>query len=644
MEFFVQDLTGFTVATVGAAILLVLPGFGLLRVLQTTSKSPLPTAYAWLLALILLPPVDAVVMRYLGLPAAIVLHLALALAGGSAAFRATRSAPRSLIGIAVLWWVVIAYANFDIDWAARLHQSLTVLDTVKHAAVIRSIATSGLPLQDLFVARPGIAGYYYYFYIAPALVVRVCAPLVEARHAFMAASFAAGPAFVALVTLLAQRTGLTARSTIPTTLIVIGLAALSGLDLIAGLAQTCWTGIYLAQLDWWGDEVRWAATTLIWAPHHLSALIAVFAALLLIDDASIGLRTRTVATGLALAAAFGMSTWIAVGAVPVLGLWWIAERGRTDAARWWLLPAAAAVAGVVALPQIADLVAGRTLDGFPLGLHLRNFYGGPDFDWKVRLALMPLGYFLDFGIFAVGSLAFFASGGWQRTRATPLGRLLVVGWLVAIVLVSTVRSVIIFNDFGWRVIWFAQLPMMIWTIAALTEGRAKPGWRGPLALAAVLGALASIWDLAGLRFIRQPYFNAEFASINGWPDINYDQRRLYTLLAERLPTTAVVQHNPARTVRSFDFGLYGHQRVAVADSQAFLLGSSRDEVAKRVSGIAPLFVAAMPGPERLARARALGIDALMFNRMDPAWREAKTLCSIRFATACVAFVPAEVGR
>ena len=639
MAFFVQDMTGFAVATLATVVLLVMPGFGLLRLIERAGRTPLSPAYAWLFALVLLPSLDAVVVRLLGIPAAIVLHLGLALVGASGALAAIRAAPRWLSGVAALWWVIVAYANVDVDWAGRLHQSLTVLDTVKHAVVIRSIAETGLPLQDLFVARPGIVGYYHYFYIGPALVLRACAPLVDAREAFMAASFAAAPAFVALVVLLAQRTGLTGRPALPTVALVIALCAVSGLDLVAGFAQTWWTGIWLAQLDWWGDEVRWAGTTLIWAPHHLSALVAVFAAMLVLDDRDCDLRWRIGAAGFALATAFGMSTWIAIGAVPVLALWWIAERGRADAARWWMLPAAATFAGVVALPQIRDLLVGRTLEGFPLGLHLRNFYGGPDFDWKIRLLLMPLNYFLEFGLYAVSTIAFFATGGWQRTRATPVGRLLVVGWLVAIVLVSTVRSVIIFNDFGWRAIWFAQLPMMIWTIAALTERRLTPGWRIPLAAAATLGALATLWDLAGVRFIRQPYFNAEFASINGWPDVNYDQRRLYELLARRLPTTAIVQHNPARTERSFDFGLYGRQHVFVADRQAFLLGASRSEVTRRGAAVAPIFTAPMSGAERLARARALGIDALIFNRMDPAWRQAQPLCSIRLTAACVAFVP-----
>src|SRR6185312_13689383 len=103
-----------------------------------------------------------------------------------------------------------AWTNVDFDWNGRLYQSQYVVDTVKHAAVVAALAHHGIPLHDPFFARPGPSGYYYYFYIAPALIHWLAGAVVDSRAAFAAASFATLIALAAMLFLLAREAALIA--------------------------------------------------------------------------------------------------------------------------------------------------------------------------------------------------------------------------------------------------------------------------------------------------------------------------------------------------------------------------------------------------------------------------------------------------
>ena len=167
-----------------------------------------------------------------------------------------------------------AWGNVDFDWNGRLYQSVTVVDGVKHSAVVAALAGGGLPLHDPFFARPGIAGYYYYFYLGPALLDWVGRGLFDSRAAFAAGTFATLLAFSALLLLLADDAALIPeggrRRFVRFTLL---LCCLSGLDVLPGVYIWLKTGSVYAQADWWSEEVRWAITSLLWVPHHITAVM-----------------------------------------------------------------------------------------------------------------------------------------------------------------------------------------------------------------------------------------------------------------------------------------------------------------------------------------------------------------------------------
>lgn len=651
------DLAHYAAASLIATLLLLGPGFGIVALgvrsgLLSASNDNAP--WAWVLALATLPAIDALLVRWSGMAAMLVLHLGLGIIGAPHLVRRLRNIRARWYLIALAWWAILGFAYVDVQWEGRLYQSLAVLDLVKHAIVVRTIAHDGLPLQDMFFLRPGPAGYYYYFYLGPALIHWLAREAIDARMAFVAAAFVTGIAFIQLILLAATRAALLP---VERRERFVGLALLlcaaSGLDVIPSALGYFANGIVPGQLDWWGEETRWALTSILWVPHHVAALVAIMVgALALVEGAAepASMQRRLAATGiagLAFATAFGSSIWIALVAAAILPLWWLAGLRRPAMPSLWMLPASAAVALVLVLPQLHDLIVGRVAAAFPLALYVRPFgqatAGLPSAGQAlVALAMLPATLAIEFGLFALGAAAFVASGRARVSWANPVGRLFLIAALVSLVAACFIRSTVINNDFGWRAIWFAQFTTLAWTAALMTEDRDWLRGSAVRIAALLIGLSATAYDVIALRLIRRGHVTTQMGFINAHPEIDAALRQAYIEMDRTVPTTAIVQHNPAER-RVFDFGLYGHHRVTVADGEAQLFGADPGAVAARVARLAPLFERAMPFEEVRTLARAQGIDMLVLTQRDPVWQSNGGApkdwpCRLRSRQVCIAAV------
>jgi hypothetical protein len=311
----------------------------------------------------------------------------------------------------------------------------------------------------------------------------------------------------------------------------------------------------------------------------------------------------------------------------------------------WALPLSGLAALLVSLPQIADIRAGRAPSGPPLAFSVRPVGPAPTLphglgQWITHLAVLPGGYLIEFGIFGLGAVAFLMRGRLADSRATPIGRLLLVSAPVALLLVTFVRSAIMYNDFGWRAVWLAQLPALLWTASVLSARREplarSPAWSAALAL----GLAATVWDMAGLR-LTCPYFFAGF--VNTHPAVDYDARGAYQWADRNLPGQVVMQHNPTGNARAMDFGLYSDRPVAVADSDARLFGASQTAVQARISSLQPIFDRALPRAELRERAARSGVSAILLTSLDPLWRAhgappGDWTCEYRSVDSCIMLV------
>ena len=174
MHYFFDDLTGFAAATVLAALLVVLPGFGVARIAARArlvdDHGSARACWGLLFGATILPAADALLLRWTGFVGFLIPHVVLAAIGFRHAMDVVRQVPRRWWIAVLACWLVVAWANVDFDWNGRLYQSVIDIDAVKHSAVVAAITNGGLPLHDPFFSRPGIAGYYYYFYLEPALL------------------------------------------------------------------------------------------------------------------------------------------------------------------------------------------------------------------------------------------------------------------------------------------------------------------------------------------------------------------------------------------------------------------------------------------------------------------------------------------
>ncbi|MET0310044.1 MAG: hypothetical protein ABW023_15160 [Sphingomonas sp.] len=652
MTYFLQDLGGLALGTALAPLLGLLPGVAILLLLErlgfAAGKGWQRIGWAGLLGVSLLPALDAVLIRFAGMAPTVVFHLVLAAIGGRALLRTRLEMRWGHVAVLLGWWVAVAIAFVDFDYAGRLNQSVVLIDLVKHAAVVETIVRGGLPLQDPFFARDSAAGYYYFYYLWPA-ELHWLTPAISARMAFAAALFWLGPVFPALLWRLGQAAGLIRPGRERRFLaLCVGLCFVTGPDLVLMLLRFLAGGPLEAQVDWWNEEVRFAMTSVLWVPHHLTALVAAWTALLLIHQAR-GAEPRTqgaliAAAGVAFASTFGMSVWIMLTAVPIMAVWALLELRRGNRLPLLAIAAAGLVALAVAAPQLADLLHNRSDSGLPVAFTVRRFLG-----WQADMApwlafplliILPLNYVLEFGIFAVGTRLWFRT----KPRSTEIGRLLIVSAIAALLIAGFLHSTIINNDLGWRSIWFAQLPAMLWTAALLQNmpRLLKPSL-GLRALLAV-GLLGNVWDLIGMRVVRPPLFDTSWSYLNAAPATDHALRQAYDWTRTHLPADWVLQHNAFLNGRAFAFGLYGNHRVAISDTEASLFGASRLAAWKRIHILVPVFEADIPAAQRYAIARTEGIDALVLTDLDPAWQHAgqppaDMPCRYRNAHVCIVAVP-----
>ncbi|MBC9033139.1 hypothetical protein IAG41_12135 [Sphingomonas sp. JC676] len=651
MTYFLQDLGGLALGTLLAPLLGLLPGFALLVFLERLgfgAGTPWQRmGWAGLLGLALLPALDALLVRFVGMSVTIGLHFVLAAIGGRAMLRARLDLRWGYVATLLIWWAAVAIAFVDFDHAGRLNQSIVIIDLVKHAAVVDAVARVGLPLQDPFFARDAAAGYYYFYYLWPA-ELHWLVPAIDSRMAFAATLFWTGPVFPALLWRLGHAAKLIRPGRERRFLaLCVALCFVTGPDLVLMLLRFLASGVIEPQVDSWNEEVRFAMTSLFWVPHHIAALIACWCGLLVLDEArGAAPRTRValfVAAGIAFAATFGMSVWIMLTAAPILSIWALIELRRGDRFPLMALAVASGIALVVAAPQIVDLLHGRADTDMPVALTVRRFLW-----WQPEIAgwlaiplilILPLNYALEFGVFAAGA------GLWLRTRmrSNGMGRLLLVSAIAALLIAGFLRSTIINNDLGWRSIWFAQLPAMLWTATILQNmpRLLKPslGFR----LLVLVGVLGNVWDLVGMRVIRPPLFPTSWPELNAAPANDYSQRTAYGWARAHLPREWVLQHNAGLQHRLFAFGLYGSHRIAASDDEANLFGAGRREAWARIRALRPVFEEAIPAARRYSIARGEGIDALVFTDLDPVWKNVGHLpadisCLYRDAHVCIAAV------
>ncbi|NML89204.1 MULTISPECIES: hypothetical protein [unclassified Sphingobium] len=651
MSYMFQDLAGLALATLLAPLVLYLPGLGLVRLLSRAGLA-IETywqriGWAMLLGLAILPVFDTLLIRVAGIPGMLLLNGMLALWGTpllKGRDRITSLIPFLLL--AVIWWLICAWSLVDVDMEGKLYQSLIAVDMVKHAAVVEQIVHHGIPFADPFFARDGIAGYYHYFYAWPAAIKWIGGEAISARMAFSGTIYWTGFGVVALLWRVAADAAFIRPGRGPRLLLLAAiLCFVAGADLLFMLLRYLVVHRIEPELDSWNTEIRMLGTSVLWVPHHVSAMAAAWTGMLLVTRATP--RNRLLlgsAAGAAFATMFGESVWIALAIAPLLMGWTILRLSRRD----FTLFIAGAIALLLSFPQLHDIIHGRAPEAFPIAFSVRPFTVLFAADTPTTqlwcLILLPLNYGLEFGLCGLGAYLYWRRHRRPDSRGLAVRQLLLWSTITTLFIGSFFKSVIINNDLGWRAVLFPVMAVLIWT---LRLAQSVPSIRKlhPMALALLaLGSAGTAWDLFGMRLIRLPLFAVRPIGLNNSPSTSYAQRQAYEWADRHLPPDAVLQHNPSITLRAVDFGLYGRHWPAVADEQAYLFGAGVKATADRMASLSPIFTRPLPAQDTLRRVRTAHIDYLLFAQRDPIWRRhggppAAFPCVYRSQFICIAPVP-----
>ena len=571
------------------------------------------------------------------------LALVLSLGGLFAALRSRAADTGDGREMALAATIIVGWTLFCIvmlvDWPEGdgLRRSMQSADHVKHAAATWAIAQSGSPPYNPTFFEPGAkAAYYYFFYNLTATVELLGAPLgVVARQAAWAGVVFAGVALTALSHLVYTRSGAEAAlgkpPEKPLMTWLLTLLTTTGLDilpvvLIGGLVYHVW----IVDFEFWDTQVTSWLNSVLWVPHHITGLAAAWIGFLAIVGARGGWRDRAgpvVLAGLAFASCAGVSIYVAFGAALIAGgfaIWLIIERRWAD---FWSWKASGVVAVLAALPWLVSLVTGRPVGAgeAPIAFEIRAL---PVLDVLLvaeparsigRLIAAPFAYAIEFGVYLLGSVLFWKKAG-RRGLEGDVARLLAISVCVSLLVGTFLRSTVLLNDLGWRIMLFAQLATLVWCLAALRGGLfhvAPPPGKRPMATwlwtCLLLGFAADIYGVVQMR----RYTEETAAEVAMAPD----ERAAWAWMSANLPASTIVEENPDRP-RAFGYGLYGHFRASVADHyNGILFGSTKAAIEARINDLKPLFTNPdLTREDAMAIATRASIDVVVLRATDPIFR------------------------
>ena len=647
MNFALIDTGELLAAVLASGIVVVLTGYALARLFPFSREDASADPLAGILVgLAILPVVDSLAVRFCGLGVALCVTLLLAGLGVGLAATADRLRRPSHLALAVTgaWLAVVIFEWIDFDIAGKLYQPLTIFDTVKHAATTQAIFDSGAPPRDAFFLRPERASYYYFFYTPAAVVMRLCRGLVDGKSAVGGLVFWTRLGAFGLVRLTMAQLGLDA-AVRRRTLLIIGVMATGGLDILAVLYFAWFRSFWVSDPLQWNEQVGAWFEDILWVPHHVSALIAGMLGVMTLTDLADGKRDArpwraavgAVLAGICFASALGLSVWVTLGFVITVAVWALILLAE----RRWRLVALVAVAGAVSLaiavPQLSDLRAGRADGGpAPIALAVRMFVPVHAYlaDEPLRtigdVLCLPINYGFEFGALLIGSLVY-----WRQRRmggvqgGGEFERVLTIATISCLLVGAFLRSTLFNNDLGWRILLLPLLAGTVWTIAALHRlgergvGEAAFAWTRRSARPAIYAMMGLGWAtvLYTAVFMRMyPFVTINKAArfIAADPATARELRVAVDWVSRKLQASAVLQQNPTPK-RTFAFGVYGRNPIGVADTFSSLYGADPRDVMARIEALRPIFETFLTRADIGKRAASVGIDEIVVTATDPVW-------------------------
>jgi hypothetical protein len=581
-------------------------------------------------------------------------------------------------GWALAWaiaWVATAILSLvDIESGHRLFFSVTIVDHSYRVNWIESALRTGVPPENSLYWYKHATGMrtYYFWYILCAAIARMAN--LPARSILDASSVWAGFALAALIGLYLKHFLQVGSRLRRQFLVCVFLLLVTGLDILVVL----WETLILHQpppgdLEWWskGEITSWF-DSLLWVPHHVAGMFCCMLGFLLawmaVKQNVRGQIVSVVLISCALASAFGLSVYAAIGFFLVMLTWavWQFAFERTPR-RALLLAAGGAGAALLLIPYMWELT--HTASGMthgkifafavremipPEGLlawaplrHIAAVHGLRALNVANLLLLVP-GYAIELGFYLLVLLIYLVPAWRGRTPLDAPRRSLVFVAAATLPFITFIRSwVVETNDFGWRVALFVQFSLLLLAselLAGWVCARREPGTPANcadlphvksrllqlLACATLaLGLVSTASQAFLLRFLFPlavahpgiaPYMDAARLS-----HTVYISFLGYARLDASIPRDAIVQYDPAE---SWPYGVavnmreIGRQTAIFSDRQVCgsLWGGDPTGCQPMRQDIGSLFQGATAQQARATCAQ-YGIGYLVARVYDPAWND-----------------------
>ena len=557
------------------------------------------------------------------------------------------------MGLLTLWGVGAIASMVDLQIGDRLYPPIVAYDHSVRTALTVAIARH-VPPTNPFFANAAVPLRYHYLWLL------FCSLPMKIFHLAPRCVVYSGVIWCGVGLICTIALGLKFLVRVQTdierkTLLAVGLLCVTGLDILPVFCFRSAVHVWLADMEWWNEPqiTSWVGS-LLWVPHHVAALIACFIGFLLLRhqaDVHRGWATvPVIVAGLAFASAAGMSVYVTFTFVVAIALWLLALIARKD----WLEAAMFVSAGVVSLLWALSYLSGLrgpaggaafvdfALRPFPFGVLIAQQIGVPirtQFALTLaNAAFLPINYALELGFFlAVGDLRLrqlVRRGVAASTNELAAWTLVGTSFLIGTFLRS---STLTSNDLGWRCFLPAQLILLLWGATMVHDWWFHPSSqapqpvlnrtvRGALATMLILGVLGTAYQVFMLRLYPVLLDRGMIAG-QGWVAPNrqfgkraYALRSAYEVLDAQLPSSAVLQSNPA-TEDLILHMLYSAHDAAAGDGECGTDFGGDDRVcALRLRKLARLFE--LPDGSNLdATCQEYGIDAVIVDDSDRVWRE-----------------------
>jgi hypothetical protein len=567
-----------------------------------------------------------------------------------------------IVGLtAIAIWLLIALGSLlDLRIGNRLYFSYTAFDYLSRIPIANSIshqdklpaATPFLTLHDPVPLR-----YHYFWPMVCGLVTVAGRGAFTAREATTAGALWSGIALICLIAVyLRIFLGVEASRWRP---FAIGLALLSvtGLDILPVLQwdyQHLHTpSLIYPTIEWWNEQVTAWMDAMLWVPHHLAALAACLVAFLLLwrdSESDTEEQPRKwprpatiVLAAMALASAVGMSVFVTFTGASILVVWasleFIWRRPKALAA----VAAAGVLSLLMALPFLLELRSSTPVAGgiswqvrkfslladklAPLGLTSKEQ------TWKTtfnRLALLPLNYFLELGVYFYAGILYCI----RLWRTRPIGSrdraaLAMLGVSVVICTFLASDTADSLNDLGWRGFMPAQFILLLWTTELLDtrvpEQRIGKVDSAVLAVLLAIGLCGTLLDLTSLRAFH-PFADSHlFSELAGTPYAGHPigERSAalvdtYGWIRAHTPVNAVVEPNPDDM--AYFYGLYAERPGMAIAGECDAYTGRTAECATSKLVVRPLFSGFGSIDDFPAACRSFPLDIVVVTNTDRVWR------------------------